>query len=141
MLVNTLNTTLALCQELEVCKTPLSIHRDLHRMLKQEWESIRVPVNLKYPRVMAIEIFIHKNIMTIKIEVPGVNKSDINITTCRDKLELIAKRNKPEGIYYIKEILYGKLEKRFDLPVEIEPSSVKANINDGILEITAKVKK
>lgn len=147
MLVDTLNTTLALCQELEVYKTPISIHRDLHRMLKEEWDLLRVPVSLKHPRIMATEIVIQDSKIIIRVEVPGINKSDINITclisghaTSPDTLELIAIRNKPEGTYYINEILYGRLEKRFDLPVEIKLPGLRANIKEGILEIVAKVK-
>lgn len=137
--INTLNATLALCQELEAYKTPMSIHKDLHRMLKEEWDAIRVPVNLKYPRIMATEISINKNKMIIYIEIPGIDKKDINIISKTDKLQLTAIRNKPEGIYYINEILYGKLEKSFDLPVEINVTSIKADIKEGILEITAKI--
>lgn len=136
---NTIKTTLELSRELEPLKIPPSVHDSLHKILKQEWDLLRVPVNLEHPRIMATEISVKGNKMTIRIEVPGIRKSDININVGTDSLEITAFREKPEGIFHINELLYGKLEKRFDLPLTINVSNIKTKIEDGMLEIIANL--
>ncbi|MDD2890160.1 MAG: Hsp20 family protein [bacterium] len=140
-IADTLKFALGLCQELEVIQTPVSVHESLHKMLKQEWDLLRVPISLEQPRIMATEIVGKGNKMIIRIEVPGIKKSDINITGSADAIEIIAFRERPEGTYYLNELIYGKLEKRFDLPLTIDVSKIKIKVIDGMLEITTIVKK
>jgi HSP20 family molecular chaperone IbpA len=140
-IADTLKIALGLCQELEIVQTPVSVHNSLHKALKQEWDLLRVPISLEHPRIMATEIVVKGNKMIIRVEVPGIKKSAINITGSADAIEIIVFRERPEGAYYINELLYGKLEKRFDLPLTIDVSNIKIKVVDGMLEITTVVKK
>lgn len=80
----------------------------------------------------------------LEVEVPGVNKEDIEILIDKDTLVISGKRtqNLIEAEKYTKiETFYGKFERRFNLPVEIEKEFIEGKVENGILfvEIPKKI--
>jgi len=69
-----------------------------------------------------------KNELIITAEMPGVSKEDIKISATEDSITLRAETAKRR--YY----------KEFPLEVKIDPDTAKANYNNGVLEIKAKLK-
>jgi HSP20 family protein len=70
-----------------------------------------------------------KNQLMINAEVPGISKDDIDLELVGDDLILTAKNDQK---YYRKTI---------HLDQEVSKRSIKANYNNGVLEITLKCKK
>ncbi len=87
-----------------------------------------------------VDIFERGNEMVIQVELPGVNKEDIDLTITDDRLVIKGEIKKPEGVseedYILSERSYGAFSRTVNLPMDVDKSSVKANFKNGLLEIT-----
>ncbi len=75
----------------------------------------------------------------IEVDLPGVTKEDISINIEDGVLSVSAVRSYTNSLnrddYYICESSYGKLERRFVLPENIDTKRVNASLDDGRLTI------
>ncbi|MDD2449380.1 MAG: Hsp20/alpha crystallin family protein [Sulfurimonas sp.] len=75
----------------------------------------------------------------IEVDLPGVKKEDIELKVEDDILIVRAvrhyKKELSEDSYYICESSFGKIERRFSLPENIDSEKISANFKDGRLEI------
>jgi len=75
----------------------------------------------------------------VEVDLPGVKKEDIDIKVEDDVLVISAVRHFQNEVtrddYYICESSYGKLERRFVLPENIDSESITASYENGRLEI------
>jgi HSP20 family protein len=75
----------------------------------------------------------------LEIDLPGVKKEDIDIKIEDNVLVVTAiryyKKELNRDSYYICESSFGKMERRFALPENINTKKVDASFNDGRLEI------
>jgi HSP20 family protein len=78
------------------------------------------------------------------MELPGVNKEDIKVSTTTDtlKVRVDKKEDKEERDenYYYRERRYGGYYRAVSLPSEVIPDSVKANYKNGVLEVRMRKK-
>ncbi|MGM0587015.1 MAG: Hsp20/alpha crystallin family protein [Bacteroidota bacterium] len=76
----------------------------------------------------------------ISLEIPGMNKEDINISMEKGLLTISGEREmekESEGKKYHRvERRYGKFSRSLQLPDNVDADSVKANYKDGILTIS-----
>lgn len=78
------------------------------------------------------------------VEVPGIEKKDINITLENGYLSIVATKNYSEEKNYIrKEIREGKYSRAFYIGNECDEENVKASFENGLLfiNIPKKVEK
>lgn len=77
--------------------------------------------------------------ITIDIEIPGLDREDINITVVHNKLfikgEKKFKKEFQKQKYYLLERPYGTFNRIFEIPDNAEIENIKAKIKDGILSI------
>ena len=78
---------------------------------------------------------------TLRAEIPGVKKEDINVTIDGDQVEISAEvRNEKEvkdgGRVLRAERQYGKLYRAFALGQAIDEASAQAKYTDGVLHLT-----
>jgi HSP20 family protein len=75
----------------------------------------------------------------LEVDLPGVKKEDIDIKIDDDVLVVTAIRHYKKELnrdsYYICESSFGKMERRFSLPDNVNTKKVEASFNDGRLEI------
>jgi len=75
----------------------------------------------------------------IKAELPGVDKKDIEIDVKDGVLTLKGERSynneETEDKYYRKESTYGKFERSFTLPGNVNAGHIKAEYKNGVLKI------
>lgn len=75
----------------------------------------------------------------LEVDLPGVNKEDINIRIEDDILIVSAVRGYKNELtkddYYICESSFGKIERRYSLPDSVDKEHVDASYVDGRLEI------
>jgi HSP20 family molecular chaperone IbpA len=133
-LVNTLRATISLCQSLD--DVPRAIRQNLHRTLREAWETPRVQVSIGIPRAPYVEVVGLENKIKVSIVIPGVAREDMTLLVARDYIEINGLRKKADGIYYLNEIEHGALLRRIRLPFPVNASKAKAHLRDGILEIT-----
>jgi HSP20 family protein len=91
----------------------------------------------------AIEVFQKEGNLVVRAELPGVNKDDVKIQLTDDGLVIQGERKeeheeKREG-FYRSERSYGQFYRLIPLPDDINPDQVRAEFNNGVLEITVPV--
>ena len=86
-----------------------------------------------------VDIYENEENIVIKAELPGIDKNDIVIDVKGRVLTLKGERSTDNEVkednYYRQERSYGKFERAFALPVEVDPEKIKADYKDGILKI------
>jgi len=75
----------------------------------------------------------------ITAELPGVNKDDIKIDL-KDRLmtlsgERTADNEVKEENYYRRERSYGRFQRAFTLPADVDSDNIKAEFKDGVLKV------
>ena len=87
----------------------------------------------------SVDIYNEDNSIVLKAELPGVEKDDINIDVKDRVLTLKGERSidneVKEESYYRRERSFGKFERRFSLPENVNADDIKADYKDGILRI------
>lgn len=75
----------------------------------------------------------------IEVDLPGVKKEDISIDIKDNQLVISGERSfkeeRKEKDYYKLESSYGKFQRSFTLPENVDAESIEASSNDGVLEI------
>lgn len=86
-----------------------------------------------------VDIYDNDDAIVIKAELPGVSKKDITVDVNDRVLTLKGERSAnnevKEDHYYRRESSYGKFERTFTLPADVDPDQIKADYKDGILKI------
>ena len=88
----------------------------------------------------SVDIYEGEKDITLKAELPGIDKKDVHVEindgviTLRGKRKL-EKEEKKEN-YHRLERSYGTFNRSFTLPTTVDSGKVKANYKDGILEVT-----
>jgi len=75
----------------------------------------------------------------IEIDLPGIKKEDIEITTEDNVLTISGERKYKdevkEGDYYKIESAYGKFSRSFTLPEKVDADKITAESKNGVLEV------
>ncbi len=75
----------------------------------------------------------------IKAEIPGVDKKDIKVDLNDRVLTLSGERSYDNEVkeenYYRRERSYGKFQRAFTLPADVDSDKIKAEFNEGVLQI------
>ena len=89
-----------------------------------------------------VDIYDKDGKFVINAELPGMNKKDIEIDLKDRVLTIKGERSQlnevKEDDYYHKERSYGKFQRVFTLPANLDPEKIKAYFKDGILRIEIK---
>ena len=87
----------------------------------------------------AADIYENDANIVIKAELPGIDKKDISVDVKNRVLTLKGERSSDdetkEDNYYRRERGYGRFERVFTLPAEIDLEKIKADYKDGVLKI------
>ncbi len=112
---------------------PFSLLRDIDRLFEER--STRA--GAWAPR---IDVFGREQELVIRVEVPGVNAEDIDITLEDHTLTISGSRSfdqeSSETGYHRREIFTGTFRRTLVLPEELDRDEISASANDGILEVT-----
>jgi HSP20 family protein len=90
--------------------------------------------------VPPVDVYEDEQHLVLKLEVPGVNEEDINVSLENSTLSVqgerkFEKEEKEENFHRI-ERRYGSFTRTFRLPNTIDTEKVEANYEKGILKIT-----
>jgi HSP20 family protein len=87
----------------------------------------------------AVDLYEQDDHFVIKAELPGVDKKDISIDLKDRVLTLSGERSHEneakEENYYRRERSFGKFQRAFTLPAEVDSDKIKAEFKDGLLRI------
>ena len=86
-----------------------------------------------------VDMFEKDDGVVIKAELPGMEKKDISIDI-KDRVLTVKGERKHENEvkeenYYRKERSYGRFQRSFSLPAEVDSDKIKAEFKDGLLKI------
>lgn len=88
---------------------------------------------------VALDVTENENEYTVKATVPGVNPDDIDITFNNGMLtikgEVKANEEKQGERYHMRERRYGSFSRSIALPTSINPDSIQASYDAGILTL------
>jgi len=86
------------------------------------------------------ESYTKDNHLVFKVELPGVNQKDLDVSIADRELiikgERKSEKDAKEQDYIYREISYGCFERRFTLPEGVKTDDLKAKFSSGVLEIT-----
>lgn len=105
--------------------------------LQSQLESIfnnTTSVNRSY--FPAAELTETKETFELKLELPGMNKSDIDVQAMANRIVVSGERQAPEAENLRSEFAYGKFQRAIALPKTIQNTEVTAQYNNGILHLT-----
>jgi len=76
----------------------------------------------------------------IDVDLPGINKDNIHVHIDNNIMTISGERKTKEETkeedYYKVESHFGKFERRFTLPDDVDSENIHAESSDGVLEIT-----
>jgi len=90
--------------------------------------------------VPPVDVYDDEHNLILKLEVPGVNEEDLNVSVENDTLTIqgerkFEKEEKEENFHRI-ERRYGSFTRTFKLPNTVDSDKVEASYEKGILKIT-----
>ena len=87
-----------------------------------------------------IDVYDDKDKITVKAELPGMKKEDIDISVEGDMLTISGERKEEheekQGETYRSERYFGHFQRSLRLSQSVDPNKVQANYKDGVLTIT-----
>ncbi len=112
----------------------------------RRWMETFEPFGWKRPRGIDMERSFRLDVidrdkeLVVRGELPGVEKDDVEVTISGNRLMIVAEREFEEvdekEEFYRHELGYGKLMRTVALPEEVDVNNVRAELKEGILEIT-----
>jgi len=86
-----------------------------------------------------VDVYDNDDSIVIKAELPGIAKEGIEIDVKDRVLTLKGERSSESEVkddnYYRRERSFGKFERAFNLPADVDPDKIKADYKDGVLKI------
>jgi len=87
-----------------------------------------------------VDIYENDGTIVINAELPGIDKKDIVIDVKDGVLTLKGERSSDNEVkkekYYRRERTFGRFERAFRLPEDVDPEKISADYKDGILKIS-----
>jgi len=123
---------------------PLEDMRKMQKDMEKTFHDFfRKPSRLakqKLTREPLVDISETKKDVTAKIELPGVDKKDIDLKVTENMLAVKAKKKQEtkqekEG-FFRHERSYQSFQRAFSLPTKVKASKAKAEFKDGLLKVT-----
>jgi HSP20 family protein len=130
---------------------PLSgLHHEIDRLFAQAWGDFRMsgwPEGAKMPGTLfrpSLDITESEKSYTIKAEMPGVAREDIEVSVDGDSLIMRGEKREEtvredERCHYT-ERSYGSFQRVLALPADADPDGLTASFSDGVLTVTVKRK-
>jgi len=93
------------------------------------------------PRVDVLE---EDGKLVVEAEMPGVKKGDVEVSVERGILTISAEKKNSREVknkdYYLGERSWGKYQRSFRLSEDMDPNSVEASFEDGVLRVEIRRK-
>jgi len=120
----------------------LSMQKEINRMFDKFFRSDVADGGSFFPAPWspAADVAEHDDKYVVSVELPGVNKEDVNITM-QDNVLVIRGEKKQEketkeSDYRRFERSYGSFQRTFALPISVKTENIDAAYKDGILTVT-----
>jgi HSP20 family protein len=115
--------------------TLFNLQRALEARIASDWLQNQTAGLGPFP---PINVFQQGDELLAIVELPGVDKNDIQIQAQENTIRIAGKRNVdlPEGVsVHRRERVFGEFDRTLSLPVQLDPNGIKAEYRDGILAL------
>jgi HSP20 family protein len=123
-------------------RSPPAPMLDLHRRMEQVLESLLrdvKPLESPAPWIPRVDIFETAEEFVVTLEIPGVDREEIDIMVEGLCLTVSGARPDPSPAGCVRwhqmEIAHGRFERVLALPQEVDPERITATCKDGFLSI------
>jgi HSP20 family protein len=116
-------------------ETLFALQRALDARLASDWMGPSTAGMGSYP---PINIFQKGDDFVAVIELPGLNKNDLQIEAKENTIRIAGKKiiAYQEGAsVHRRERVYGVFDRTFSLPIQVQPDGIRAEYRDGVLSI------
>ena len=127
--------------EQDFLKKFLALQERVHSLFEKTSPSLQLVSEIGFNSNWSppVDVYETENEFVLLAEIPGVeqDKVDLQITNriLRFKGERHASRDVPKQSLHRLERPFGRFERRFELPEDVDTSGIKARIADGVLTV------
>ena len=118
---------------------PVSIFDDMNKMMNTVFNNNVYSPNIRDSWTPAVDVNEDNTSFILTADIPGLNKSDIDISVEDNTLKLRGYREykkTDEGTeYHYQERNHGKFFRSFKLPITVDEENISAAFKNGILTI------
>jgi HSP20 family protein len=115
--------------------TLFNLQRALDARIASDWLQDQTAAQGPFP---PINVFQQGDNVLAIVELPGVDKNDLQIEAKENTIRLSGKKvaKFPEGVsVHRRERVFGEFDRTLSLPIQIDPDGIKAEYHDGILAL------
>ena len=91
---------------------------------------------------MPLDVVRHENDVTLRLDVPGIDPEQIEVTVDRGILTISGKRQEERtenDKFFVRERTMGTFTRRMRLPENLNAEAVEASYDNGVLEVRIPV--
>ncbi|MFO8143913.1 MAG: Hsp20/alpha crystallin family protein [Dehalococcoidales bacterium] len=100
----------------------------------------RLPLPLERNWMPPIDMIEEDDRFSVKAELPGIKKEDIEISASEDSITIKGQKNisseVKEDSYHCRECMYGKFYRYIPFPDTLDTENITADYENGVLEVT-----
>jgi HSP20 family protein len=93
-------------------------------------------------RLPKVDVIDREDEVLVRVELPGVNKDDIEVSLTDHSVQIMGSTSKEEkeeeGSYYRHETMRGKFSRTVTLPSNVDTEKASAKFKEGILELVVQ---
>jgi HSP20 family protein len=116
------------------------VFRDVFSEMDSLEQSLLAPISVA-PKTDVYEADDH---LILEMEAPGLREEDINLTVEGNTLTISGERKQDQerkkGRYQCVERYYGSFSRTFTLPATVDPASIEASYEHGVLRVSMSKK-
>ena len=117
-----------------------SLRKEMDRLFENFFESGPRGLGHLSAWEPSVEVADTKDAVTVKAQVPGIPKDNIQVNVTDDAItlkgEMKEEEKKEEKNYTRREFRYGAFARTIALPATVQADKATAQLKDGVLEIT-----
>jgi HSP20 family protein len=112
----------------------LNLQRALDSQTSSGWLQNKTASQGPFP---PINVFQQGDDILAIIELPGVEKKDLQIQAQENTIRIFGKKaaNYPDGSVHRRERVFGEFDRTLSLPIGLDPDGIKAEYRDGVLAL------
>jgi HSP20 family protein len=111
-----------------------NLQRALEARTGSEWLQNQTASQGPFP---PINVFAQGDDLLAIIELPGVDKDDLQIQAKENTIRISGKKvaDYPQGSVHRRERVAGEFDRTLSLPLQLDPDGIKAEFRDGVLAL------
>jgi HSP20 family protein len=98
------------------------------------------PERMEAGRSISVDVYESDDNLIVSAELPGLKPEDVDISLTDHRLtikgEFHTEDEAERGNVHYRERRYGRFERSFALPTDVDPEAIDAEFEDGILKVT-----